>query len=332
MTEALDVIRHCGCAAAVMLLVPGCVLVTGNLNPFTTKPEPLEEHVVSGEGDAKVLLIDIAKTISGEEEEEPLGVKRHESTTSRIREELERAAKDDHVRAVVMRINSPGGTVTASDIIFHQVMEFKAKQRVPVLAHVLDMGTSGAYYVALAADEIAASPTSVTGSVGVVMYNVNVTGLMEKIGVGNQTMKAGDRKDLGSPLRKMTPDERRILQTVLDQMQERFVRLVRERRTGLTPDAVRTIADGRIFTADQALQLGLVDRIGYLQETIDRAMLRAGVARARVIMYRRPEEFAENIYSTASLRPTQMNLVNFDFGALRMFTPQFLYMWLPNAE
>ncbi len=332
MTAVLKTIRRGAFLAVLMLLVPGCVLVSANLNPFTTKPQPLEEHVVSGEGDAKVLLIDLAKTISGEEEEEPFGVKRHESTTSRVREELDRAAKDDHVRALVLRINSPGGTVTASDVIFHQLMQFKAAHHVPVLAQLLDMGTSGAYYVALATDEIIASPTTVTGSVGVVMYNVNVTGLMEKVGVRNQTIKAGERKDIGSPLRKMTADEQRILQAVLDQMQERFIGLVRERRTGISPEAVRTIADGRIFTADQALQLGLVDRIGYLQDTIDRATLRAGVARARVIMYRRPEEFAENIYSAARLRPTQMNLVNFDFGALRMFTPQFLYMWLPNAD
>ncbi len=332
MIRMPQMIRHCCLAVAVMGLVPGCVLVTGNLNPFATKPEPLEEHVVSGEGDAKVLLIDIAKTIGSEEEEEPFGVKRHESTTSRVREELDRAAKDDHVRAVVLRINSPGGTVTASDIIFHQLMDFKAKRGVAVLAQLLDVGTSGAYYVALAADEIIASPTSVTGSVGVVMHNINVTALMEKIGVANQTLKAGTRKDIGSPLRKMTPDEQRILQTVLNQMQDRFLGLVRERRPGVSPDAIQTIADGRIFTAEQALQLGLVDSIGYLQGTINRAQLRAGVARARVIMYRRPEEFAENIYSAAPLRPPQMNLVNFDFGALRMMTPQFLYMWLPNAE
>ena len=306
--------------------------MTGNLNPFTTKPQPLEEHVVSGEGNAKVLLIDISRAISGQEEEEAFGVKRRESTTSRIREELDRAAEDDHVRAVVLRINSPGGTVTASDIIFHQLMDFKEKRGVPVVAQLLDMATSGAYYVALAADEIVATPTSVTGSVGVVMYNVNVSGLMEKIGVADQTIKAGQRKDIGSPLRKMTPEEKRILQAVLNQMQDRFLGLVRERRSGLTADGIKTIADGRILTADQALQLGLVDRIGYLQEAIDDAERRAGVSQARVIMYRRPDEFAENIYSGAPVRPAQMNLINFDFGGLHTMAPQFLYMWLPNAE
>jgi protease-4 len=306
--------------------------VTGNFNPFATKPQPLEEHVVSGEGNAKVLLIGISREISGQEEEEAFGVRRRESTTSRVREELDRAAEDDRVRAVVLRINSPGGTVTASDILFHQLMEFKAKRGVPVVAQLLDMATSGAYYVALAADEIVATPTTVTGSVGVVMYNLNVSGLMEKVGVADQTIKAGERKDIGSPLRKMTAEERRILQTVLNQMQDRFLDLVRERRSGLSADGIKTIADGRILTADQALQLGLVDRIGYLQDAIAGAERRAGVSRARVIMYRRPDEFAENIYSGAPVRPAQMNLINFDLGRLHTMAPQFLYMWLPNAE
>ncbi len=319
-------------AAPLLMLLPGCILITGTLNPFSTKPEPLEEHVVSGEGDAKVLLIDVSKTISSQEEEETFGVRHRESTTSRVREELERAAKDDRVRAVVLRINSPGGTVTASDILFHQLREFHQQRPVPLIAQILDMGTSGAYYTALAADEIVASPTSVTGSVGVVMYNVNVAGLMEKIGVTDQTIKAGERKDIGSPLRKMTPEERRILQSVLDQMHERFLTLVRERRSGISADAMKTISDGRIFTADQAVQLGLVDRVGYLQDTIEEAKRRAGVARARVVMYRRPDEFAENIYSGAPFGPAQMNLVNLDFGSLRSLAPQFMYMWLPNAE
>jgi protease-4 len=332
MTEPARTLGRWCFAATLAVPLSGCVLVTGTLNPFATKPQPLEEHVVSGEGKAKVLLIDISKTITGQEEEEAFGVKRRESTIARVREQLDLAAEDDHVRAVVVRINSPGGTVTASDIIYHQLMDFKHNQGVPVVAQCLDMATSGAYYVALAADEIIAAPTSVTGSIGVVMYNVNVSALMGKIGVADQTIKAGKHKDIGSPLRKMTPEEERILQTVLNQMQDRFLGLVRERRGKLTADGIKTIADGRILTADQALQLGLVDRIGYLQEAIAQAEHRAGVSRARVIMYRRPDEFAENVYSRVPAGPPQMNFINFDFGGLHPMTPQFLYMWLPDAE
>jgi protease-4 len=325
---------------SLLLLLPGCVFVTGNFNPFTTTPEPLEEHVVSGEGKAKVLLLDISRVIGSQDEEGAFGIRRRESTTARVRQELEQAAEDDRICAVVLRIDSPGGTVTASDIVYHQIMEFKAKQQVPVVAQLLDMATSGAYYVALAADEIVATPTTVTGSIGVVMYGVNLAGLMEKVGVRNQTLKAGELKDIGSPLRKMTPEEQRILQGVLNEMQDRFLSVVRRRRPDVTAETMQTISDGRILSADQALQWGLVDRIGYLQDTLNAAQSRAGVAEARIVMYRRPEEYAENIYSSVPLRRAaagppeslQMNLINFGFGGLRLGTPQFLYMWLPNLE
>jgi protease IV len=325
-------------ALAGTLPLHGCVLISGNLNPFSSTPQPLEEHVVSGEGKPKILLLDISKVISSEDEEADFGIRRRESLTARVREQLDQVGDDDRVRAVVLRINSPGGTVTASDIIFHQIMEFKAAHSIPVIAQMLDMGTSGAYYVALAADEIVATPTTVTGSIGVVMYGVNLAGLMEKVGVTNQTLKAGARKDIGSPLRKMTPDEERILQDILNQMQDRFLTVVRERRPAMSEDSLRMVSDGRILSAPQALQAGLVDRIGYLSDTLEVAKTRAGVTQARVVMYRRPDEFAENIYSSTPLGPaartgpTQMNLINFDLGGLRLATPQFLYMWLPNLE
>jgi protease IV len=314
------------------LFLPGCVFITGNLNPFAAAPQPLQEHVVSGEGKAKILLVDVSRVISSQDEEGALGIKRRESTTARVRQELEQAAKDDHVRAVVLRINSPGGSVTASDIVFHDVVAFKAERNVPVIAQLLDMATSGGYYVALAADEIVASPTTVTGSVGVVMYGLNLAGLMEKLGVRNQTLKAGERKDMGSPLRKMTPEEEGILQSVLNQMQDRFFTLVRERRPGLNADTARMISDGRILTADQALQAGLVDRIGYLDDTLAETKRRAGVSEARIVMYRRPEEYAENVYSQAAAVPVQMNLLNVDLGGFGRGAPQFLYLWLPNVE
>jgi protease IV len=316
-------------AGLLALTLSGCVLISGNLNPFSSKPQPLEEHVVSGEGSAKVLLLDVSRAIGSQTEEGALGINRHESTVARIGEELDQAAQDDHVRAVLVRINSPGGTVTASDTVFHEIMDFKAKHHVAVVAQMLDMATSGAYYVALAADEIVASPTTVTGSIGVVMYGVNLSGLLHKLGIADQTLKAGAHKDMGSPLRAMTPRERQLLQGVLRQMQQRFLTVVRERRPNLSAATLSQIADGRILTADQALQDGLVDRIGYLPDALKDAEERAGVSQARVVMYRRPEEFAENIYSRGPLPAPQFNLLNLGFDALPA-SPQFLYMWLPH--
>jgi protease-4 len=313
------------------LLLSGCVLITGNLNPFSTAPEPLEEHVVDGEGRDKVLLVDISRIISSQEEQGALGVRREDALTARIYEELNRAREDEAVRAVVLRINSPGGTVTASDTIYHEVMRFKQERQVPVVAQLLDTATSGAYYVALASDEIIASPTTVTGSVGVIMYGINVAGLMQMVGVKDQTLKTGALKDAGSPLRPMTPEDARVLQDVLAQMQQRFLGIVRARRPGLSDDALRTIGDGRILTADQALQVGLVDRIGYMEDSVGAARQRAGLAEARVVAYRRSNEFAENIYSRSSPPAPQVNMVNFDLGSL-VAPPQFMYLWLPALE
>lgn len=313
----------------LMGLLSGCVFISGNLNPFRSAPQPLQEHVVSGEGRAKILLLDISNVISNAEEKGPFGLGQRPGMTARVREQLDKAAKDDGVKALILRINSPGGTVTASDMIFHDIMELKAKRHIPVVAQLLDMGTSGAYYAALAADEIVASPTTVTGSVGVILVGINLSGLMDKIGVKNQTLKTGERKDAGSPLRPMTVEDSQLLQSVLADLQMRFVDTVHERRPRLSSEALRMIADGRIFTAGQAVALGLVDRVGYLDETIKSIEAHPDVGAAQVIIYRRSQEFAETIYANAPAAPAQMNLVNFDFQALSLGAPQFLYMWLP---
>jgi protease IV len=319
--------------ATALLTASGCIFVSGNLNPFQQETAPFEEHVVAGEGADKVLLLDISRTISSEEQEGAFGLQRRAGTVANVEEQLKRAAKDDKVKAVVLRINSPGGTVTASDVIFHRIMSFKDERHVPVIAHMGDMATSGAYYVSLAADEIIASPTSVTGSIGVVLYGINLEGLMSKFGIANQTLKAGVHKDIGSPLRKMTPEESKILQDVLDQMRARFAGLVKERRPQFAQsDKVQPYLDGRILTAQQALDAHLVDRIGYLDDAIAAARQRAQISTARVVMYRRPGEYAENIYSQPALSGgMQVNFLNVDLGGL-LPGPRFLYLWLPGAE
>ncbi len=327
--------------ARFMPLVPvllvglsGCVFVSANLNPFGGNIEPLAERKVAGEGKDKVLLVDIARTITADEQPGSFGFKRQESTVARLESELQQAGEDERVKAIVLRINSPGGTVTASDVIYHRLMAFKAEHHVPVIAHFGDMATSGAYYVALAADEIVASPTSVTGSIGVILFGLNVKGLMSKIGVTDQTIKSGVHKDIGSPLRKMTPEEEEIMQRVLDDMRNRFVGLVRERRPQF--DGAASYIDGRILTASQALDGKLVDRIGYLDDAIATARRRAQLDQASVVMYRRPGEFAESIYSKPAVgsgaTQVNLNLLNIDLGGLLPGGPRFMYLWQPDAE
>lgn len=320
-----------GGVLAVAIALQGCVYISGNnLNPFSSEPQQLEEHVVSGEGEAKILLLDISNMITNLDQSGPFGIGEKKGLSTRVREQLDKAAEDEDVKALLLRINSPGGTVTASDMIYHDITELKTKRGIPVVAQMLDMGTSGAYYIALAADEIIASPTTVTGSIGVILSGANFSGLMEKIGVKDQTLKTGTHKDAGSPLRPMTESDNQLLQGVLTDLQSRFLATVRERRPQMSAEALKTMSDGRIVTATQALELGVVDRIGYLDDTIKAVEKRATVGSAQVVIYRRPSEFAETIYAHAPIAPAQMNLINFDLHILFGVTHQFLYMWAPT--
>jgi len=317
------------------LALPGCVFVSGDLNPFSRRERPLKERVVRGEAGAKILLLDIARVITMQPERGVFGLQRRESVAGRVEEELRRAAKDDQVKALIVRINSPGGTVTASDVVYRELMRFKAKRHVPVVAQLMDVAASGGYYVALAADEIVAYPTTVTGSIGVIFRGVNVAGLLAKIGVRDQTIKSGAKKDIGSPLRAMTPEERQLLGEILGGMRDRFVALVRKRRPKLTADGVKLIADGRILSAEQALAIGLVDRVGGMEDSIALARERAGLKTAKVVVYRRSDEAGTGVYARSALGSPAggplVNLLQFNLGAL-LPDPQFLYLWAPGAE
>ena len=229
----------------------------------------------------------------------------------------------------MLRINSPGGGVTASDDVYGELVGFKRERKVPVVAALGDVAASGGYYVACAADQVVAHPTTVTGSIGVILVNLNVEGLLGKIGVRNETFKAGEHKDLLSPLRGATPEERRIVQSILDSLHARFVAVVREARPKLDTGRLAELTDGRIFDASQALAAGLVDRIGGLRDAIDVAKKASGLETARVVVYRRADERRENIYSRAG-GPAQVNVLPVDLGALGGGGPRFMYLWAPG--
>ncbi|HHT9131265.1 MAG TPA: signal peptide peptidase SppA [Candidatus Tripitaka californicus] len=283
------------CLLSTVLLLVGCAFISVPLGGPT---KPLKEKVVAGEGEDKVLMIDISGVISSKEKSSPIGLGGGPSMVARVKEELEKARKDDHIKAVVLRINSPGGTVTASDIIRHEIKKFKEEKPVKVVACFTGLGTSGAYYVATSADKIVALPTSVTGSIGVILIKVNVQGLMEKVGIANETVKSGDKKDAILPLRPMTEEERQIIQGVINYLHERFIAVVEEVRPGADLKDRKELADGRVFNAQESLDLKLVDQVGYLDEAIESAKTLAGLKEARVIMYTRPTGYKDNIYSS----------------------------------
>lgn len=290
---------------------------------------PLEETVVQGESGAKILLLDLDGVIS--ETPEPGGVLEpaQPGSVARVREQLDRARRDPEIRALLLRIDSPGGSVTASDLVYREIQRFRKERALPVVAQLMGTAASGGYYVAQAADEIVAHPTTITGSIGVIYFGVNVAGLMEKLGIEDQTLTTGAYKDAGSPLRRMTSEERSQLRSILFDMQAEFERVVDSGRPQLDAAAVHALADGRIFSASQALQHGLVDRIGDLQASIDAAKLRAGLGEAQVVSYHRPQQYRSNVYSAAPLPPPTAALDPRSWIPAALRSGGFFYLWQP---
>ncbi len=306
-------------AFALVLLagLSGCFVIKINLAPET---QPLEEQTIAGEGKDKVLLMDLTGVITSEDSGSVLGGKKEPGMLALVREQLDRARLDKNVKALVLRINSPGGGVTASDTLYHEIKKYKDETGVKVVAHILDTGTSGAYYAALAADRIMAQPTSITGSIGVTMLRIDATGLMQKIGVQALEISSGAEKGMGSPFRPVSDEEKKIFQAMIDSMFGRFVNVVADGRK-MAPERVRQLADGRIYTSQEAKDAGLIDQIGYIEDAFTQAKTLAHLERATIVTYLRPGEYRPNVYS--------MNLININFGDVAGPGIRFTYLWLP---
>jgi protease-4 len=255
-----------------------------------------------------------------------------ENPVSMFVEKLEKARKDGNVRAVVLRLNSPGGTVGAADLMYHHLQEFKTRSQKPVVACMLDVAASGAYYLACGCDGIVAQPTTVTGSIGTIVQTMSFAGTMEKLGIKSVAIKSGKLKDMASPLHDLSEEEREVLQGIVTQYYEQFVKVVDEGRRELDENGVRALADGRVFTAGEAMEAGLIDRLGYPADGISWAKKLAGVTKAQVVMYHRPSGYAPNIYaSTAAGADGLVPLVNVELPDwLTSEGTQFLYLWQPG--
>ncbi|MDD3579589.1 MAG: signal peptide peptidase SppA [Desulfobacca sp.] len=288
---------------------------------------PLEEKVISGQGRDKILLMDISGMLLEQSPTRWLGLGGPVSLPSRVKEELKKASADKRIKALVLRVHSPGGTVNAADLIYHELVRFKEERQVKIIAWVMGLAASGGYYVAQAADTIIAQPTSIIGSIGVVALKFNVKGLMDKIGVDTELVKSGQLKDLWSPFRPASPEEARLMQGIIDDFHRRFVGLVVKHRQ-LSRAEVLKCADGRIFTASQALAHRLLDSIGYLDEALELAKDQAGLKEARVVRYHRPETYVNNIYS---LMPGGPPRFGYPRGQLETRSavpvPEFFYLW-----
>ena len=299
------------------------------LRPVDVK-ERLEENTVGGDHGLfvsnKIAIVDVDGIIANERERGMFGG--GENPVSLFVEKLDIAADDSDVRAVIVRINSPGGGVTASDIMYRAMIRFRAKRRIPVVAIIEDVGASGGYYIACGADRILAHPTSVTGSIGVISQMLSLAGTLRMLGVETKAVTSGAMKDMGNPFKPLDDKDLAVVQTMIDAFYERFVGIVSASRTDLSAEQVRKLADGRIYTGQQAKANGLVDDLGYMDDAFELAKVLAGVGRAKLVIYARPYGYRANAYSTASGAAPQINMINISLGKLADGArPRFMYLW-----
>jgi protease-4 len=295
---------------------------------FPSQADPLKEFTLEGKADQKVLVIPVRGVISDAPREG--FVRTRPSLVQEVVSQLRLAEDDKKVKAVILKIDSPGGSVTASDILFNEILTFKERTGAKVVVAMMGVAASGGYYISLPADYILAHPTTVTGSVGVIFLRPKVIGLMDKIGVGVEVNKSGINKDMGMPYRVATAEEKKILQSMTDRLGIRFVDLVAKHRN-LDPVVTAKISTARIYLAPEALELGMVDEIGYLDQAISKAKQLAGLPdNARVVVYRRTEYPDDNIYNTSTrYGGGDLSVISVDLlpGALNQFRTGFYYMW-----
>jgi protease IV len=314
---------------AIAFSASGCSGLKINLG--ADSKEPLKQYTLQGKERGKVLIIPIRGFLSDAPKKGLLGDR--PSVVQEVVSQLQLAEKDKEIKAVLLEINSPGGTITASDILYHEIMDFKERTKSKMVALLMDVAASGGYYIALPADRIVAHPTTITGSVGVIFVTPKVTGLMDKLGLAVEVNKSGSEKDIGSYFRPSTPEEQRIFQELTDKMGGRFLDLVAKQRK-MDPKAMTSISTARIYLAEEALPLKLIDSIGYLNDAISEAKGLAGLSQeARVVIYRRSEYPNDNPYNTSLSWSSGSGLPLIDEN-LREFIPAlapgFYYLWTPG--
>jgi protease-4 len=254
-----------------------------------------------------------------------------ENPVSLFREKLDAIAGDPCVCAVVLRINSPGGGVTAIDMMWRDLQAYRAKTRRPVVACLMDVAAGGAYYLATAADVIVAHPTTVTGGIGVILNRYNLSGAIGYFSLQALPIKSGKHIDLGNEVvAEPSPERRQLLQTMADEFHQRFRQVVTQARPGIDT-ANGDLFDGRVLTANQALQQHLIDRIGYLDDAIAAARELAHAEHGRVVLYHRSNDRAYSAYSITPNVPLQNSMLPISVPGLdRSRLPTFLYLWQPD--
>ncbi|WP_165219845.1 signal peptide peptidase SppA [Aquisphaera insulae] len=301
--------------------------------PAAIDPGPLATSVIrpAAGGAPRVALIDVDGLILNQNREGLYDSA--ENPVAAFREKLESAHADPRIAAIVLRVHSPGGGVTACDIMAAELDRFRERTRKPVVACLMDVATSGAYYLAVGGDRIVAHPTTITGGIGAVFNHVNLADAMAQLNVVDDPVKAGPLVDMGSVTRALDDKSRVLLQEMADDFAQRFIDRVSRHRPTLTENDRRVLADGRILSAPQAEKLHLVDRLGYLDDAIAEAEGLAGVSNAEVVLFSRTASPARSAYAIAPGPPRLNDVVPLSYPGLdRAKLPTFLYLWQPDPS
>ena len=255
-----------------------------------------------------------------------------ENPVALFREKLDALEADPGVAAIVLRINSPGGGVTACDIMTRDLQAFRERRGIPVVACLMDVGAGGAYLLASASDTVVAHPTTVVGGLGVILNSYNLQEAMGQFNVTARPVKAGKLVDAASPVRPLEPEELQMLQGMATEFHGRLKRQIHDGRPAVAIDA--QLFDGRVITGEAAAKAGLVDRIGYLDDAIAEARGLAGIdAEAAVVMLRRDNDRAYTAFDVTPNSPQQSALIPLNLPGLdRSQLPTFLYVWQPETS
>lgn len=309
----------------LLIGVTGCGTPSLLITPVSHRSTLQEETVRRGSRD-KVAIIEVEGMLLNSRTGGLL--QPNENKLSLFVQELEKAAADKRVKAVVLRINSPGGTVTASDTMYQALLKFKETTNKKVVASTQDLTASGAYLVACGSDRIVAHPTSVIGSIGVIFNSFDVVGTMGMLGVRANAIKSGPLKDMGSPFHALSDEERAVMQQMVDDYYARFVQVVTTQRP-IDPANVKLVTDGRVFTGERAVALGLADETGTLDHAIEVAEQLAGITKSQVVLYRRPYGYSGSIYANSSDQTPQANVLSVEIPGMSVIPTGFYYMWQP---
>jgi len=300
-----------GCIALILTIIivmGGCAAPQVKL--FSDASDPLKESILQGTEKGKILVISLQGVISTSPREGTF--RTMPSMVQEVVSQLRMAEKDEEIKCLLLKVDSPGGTATASDILYSEILAFKQRTKVKVVVSMMGIAASGGYYVSLPADMIFAHPTTITGSIGVVFMQ---------------------NKDMGSPFRRPTAEETQILQDLTDGLADQFLTLVAKHRD-LEEATLSTISTARVYLPQEAKALGLIDRIGYLDDALTEALKISGLPeKAKVVAYRRTIFPNDNIYNPLTTSSNIQAKPLLDLGiqnAATQLKPGFYYVWAPG--